>query len=142
MPCRVARNLISVLIPCVMLCGISTTPSVASPAGSRTSGIVPEARQQIRIMASVPPTMTVRQQIATKEESSAFCVWSNSPISQYDVKIEVQRDFENSRPHLVVQSGSSECPIKGSITKSLNKVDILAVDTQSTNVVTLMISPH
>lgn len=138
---RVAQNLMSGLIPVGMLCGICSAPTSASPAASQPSVIAPQARQQIRITASVRPIMMVKQQIGPNNGSSAFCVWSNSPISQYDVEIEVQREFDTSQTHLVVQSGSPECPIQGSITKLMDRVEISAADAQPT-VVTLMISSH
>jgi hypothetical protein len=139
---RVAQNLMSGLIPVGMLCGICSAPTSASPAASQASAIAPHARQQIRITASVRPIMTIKQQIGTNDGISAFCVWSNSPISQYDVEIEVQRDFEVSKSHLVVQSGSPECSKQGSIMKLLNRVEISSAAARSTDVVILLISPH
>lgn len=67
--------------------------AMASPAEAGVVGIAPEARKEIRIRASVRPTMRVSQLSASAAGGSRtqllFCVWSNSPIGRYDVGIKL-----------------------------------------------------
>jgi hypothetical protein len=80
-------------MPCALFVAFVMDPSSsnAAPAGSRDSGIVPQARQQIRIAASVRPTMTVRRHNGGVAHQGAFCIWSNTPTRQYDVRAELTR---------------------------------------------------
>lgn len=68
--------------------------ALASPAEVGVVGIASEARKEIRIRASVRPTMRVRQLPASATADGSrtqllFCVWSNSPIGRYDVGIKL-----------------------------------------------------
>ena len=68
--------------------------ALASPAEVGVVGIASEARKEIRIRASVRPTMRVRQLPASVAADGSrtqllFCVWSNSPIGRYDVGIKL-----------------------------------------------------
>jgi hypothetical protein len=142
MPRRVAQKLMSGLIPGLLLWAIGAAPSFASPVGSRTSGIVPEARQQIRIMASVRPTLQVRQQIKSRDGTRAFCVWSNGPMPKYDVNLELQRGLAISRPQVTVTNGRIECSRTNSTASLVRTLETTNDNTQIPSVLTLIISPH
>jgi hypothetical protein len=93
MPCRSTHNHWRAIMPCALFVAFAmgSSSSNAAPAGSRDSGIVPQARQQIRIAASVRPTMTVRRHNSGVAHQGALCIWSNTPTRQYDVRAELTR---------------------------------------------------
>lgn len=124
------------------------TPAAGPAATERSqgSGMCAIARTEIRIALSVRQTMSIRPTVAgpgdgSQQQGRSFCVWSNSPMSQYNVIIEIQRELDISRPPAVVQSGNPGCLTQGPVITLLNKLDASLNDAHPSNLVTLVISP-
>ena len=123
MPGRPVQRFLPRLLPCFLLCGLVEwpTPAMALPAKAPISGIAPLARQQVRITASVRPTMTVRQNAIGNNRRwpdvrQSFCIWSNSPTRSYDVRIElddgqVASQSQRPAPLQIRWNGESVAPI-------------------------------
>jgi hypothetical protein len=122
-------------------------PAAGSAAAERSpnSGMAPIARKEIRIALSVRKTMSIRTAEAVpgggpQQQSRYFCVWSNSPNSQYNVTAELQPDHKISVPPVLVQSGNLGCLTQGPVITLLNKIESSPTNANSPNVVTLLIS--
>ena len=126
---------------CLLFCGFILMPLQASLGSPPTSGIVPLARQQILITASVRPTLQVQQQIRSKDGTRAFCVWSNGPMPKYDVKLELQRGPANSRPQVTVENGGIECSRTNLTARLIRSLETTNANDQISSVSTLIISP-
>ena len=123
------------------------TPAAGPAATERSqgSGMGSIARTEFRLALSVRQKMSIRSTMAVPgdgpQQGRSFCVWSNSPVSQYNVIIEIQREADISRPPAVVQGGNLGCLTQGPVITLLNKLDASLNDAHSSNVVTLVISP-
>ena len=128
---------------------VLSIPAVGSAATERpqSSGMGPTARTEIRIALSVRPTVSFRPAMAATgdghwKHGTTYCFWSNSPVAQYNLAIEIQPARESSMPDVVVQSGDPGCLTQGPVITLLNKLETSFTNVQSSNVVTLMISPQ
>lgn len=99
MGCRLlSRPRLIRLLCCVTVGSIGLSTKVeASPSNSQVSEIGGQVRTEIRIIASVRPTIRVRQMSKANAPSHTdanylFCVWSNSPTGVYDVGFEYWND--------------------------------------------------
>ena len=113
------------LLPCCLLCGLIElpAPTAALPAKAPISGIAPIARQQVRITASVRPTMSVRQNAVGSNRRwpgvrQSFCIWSNSPTRSYDVRVElderqVASQLQRPVPLQIRWNGEPVAPVIG-----------------------------
>jgi len=123
-------------------------PAVGSAATERPqgSGMGPIARKEIRIALSVRPMVSFRPAVTAsgdghRQQGTTFCFWSNSPMAQYNLAIEIP-GRETSIPHVLVQSGNPGCLTQGPVITLLNKLKTSFTDVHSPNVVTLLISPQ
>jgi|RhiMethySRZTD1v2_1073278.scaffolds.fasta_scaffold1562331_2 hypothetical protein len=123
---------------CLLVCGFILMPLSASPGTPPRSGLVPLARQQIQVTASVRPTLQVQQQTKSKDGTRAFCVWSNRPMPRYDVKLEQQRGPAISRPQVTVVHGGTECS-RANLTASLIRSNEGANENNQISVVSILI---
>jgi hypothetical protein len=139
MPNRFGRCLLEGLAPTILLCGSLAAPSLASPAGSQSSGPVALARQEVRITASVRPTIVLRRQVKDNKEGRPLCIWSNAPTIKYELRLEGHGGLEHPIP-LALQGAEFECPAHNSISSLLEKFD--PADAHGPHIVTLIISPH
>jgi hypothetical protein len=142
MPSRSTHSHWRATVPCALLLAVVYDPSSlhAAPSGSRDSGLVPQARQQIRIAVSVRPTMSIRQQKTAVGHQGAFCVWSNTSTQQYDVRAELRRTGSEPvelRWNEMATADGSDCPNSKALLARLNPGD-----ENSSGVLTLLISPQ
>ncbi len=93
MQSRSTHNQLRARMLCALLVAVVAVPSSsnAAPGSSHDSGLVAQARQQIRIAASVRPAMTVRRQKSTDAHQGELCIWSNMATRQFDIRAELQR---------------------------------------------------
>ena len=159
MPSRSTHNHWRAIKSCALFVGIvaNSSSANAAPAGSRDSGLVPQARQQIRIAASVRPTMTVRRLKTAAAHQKAFCVWSNTPTRQYDVRAELRKPasptiqlhwdraaaatITGDRPAWIRdQTAAADSPDCG-LSKAL-RASLSAGDEPPSGILTLLITPQ
>lgn len=137
-----ARFLMMGLFPCLLLSNALLTPLSASPGGTQGSAIVPIARQQIKITASVRPTLSLRQQTMASNGNRAICISSNLPMMNYDVEVEADRDLAISLPHTLKERVVFECSTHNSDASLLKKLETSYGNAEMPSVVTLIIAPH
>lgn len=142
MPNQTAQILVKGLFPCLLLSNVLLSPVSASPVGTRASAIGPSARQQIRITASVRPTLALRQQFIAGDGNRAICIWSNIPMMKYDVTIGINREMAVPLPHSLKERMSSECSPYNSIASLLKNRETSDDNVQVPSVVTLIIAPY
>jgi hypothetical protein len=137
-----ARFLMKGLFPCLLLSNVLLPPLSASPGGTQGSEIAARARHQIKITASVRPTLALRQQIMASDENRAICIWSNMPMMNYDVKVEAERAVATSLPHSLRERVDFDCPTHNAGVSLLKKLQTSDVNVHKPSVVTLIIAPH
>jgi hypothetical protein len=128
--------------PCLLLSNVLSPPLSASPGGTPGSAIVPIARQQITITASVRPTLALRHQTMSSGGSRAICIKSNIPMMNYDVKVEVNRDMAILLPHSLKDQMNFACSTHNEVANLLKKLEISDDNAQKPSAVTLIIAPH
>lgn len=137
-----ARFLMNGFLPCLLLSNVLLPALSASPGGTQGSAIVPIARQQITITASVRPTMALRRQTTASDGNRAICIKSNMPMMNYDVKVEVNRNIADSMPHARKEGVDLACPTHNAVTGFLKKLESSNDNALVPSVVTLIISPY
>ena len=130
------------LFPCLLLGNVSLPVLAASPGGKQGSAIVPYARQQIKITASVRPTLELGQRIMASDGNRAICIWSNMPTMNYDVEIEADRARAISMSHSSNEPADIGCSTIKSGPSLLKKLETSNGNGQMPGVVTLIIAPH
>jgi hypothetical protein len=137
-----ARFLMEGLFPCLLLSSVLLPPLSASPGGKQGSTIVAHARHQIQITASARPTLALRHQVMASDRNSAICIWSNMPMTNYDVKVEADRAVAMSLPHSLREPVDFDCPTRSAGFSLLKKLENADDNVQMPSVVTLIIAPH
>lgn len=74
-------------------------PAAAAAAPHGAEGIGPVATKEVRIIASVRPTMLVMRSAGEPRptaDPNGFCIWSNTPSRRFDVRLGYSSDEPTS----------------------------------------------
>jgi hypothetical protein len=137
-----ARFLMTGLFPCLLLGNVLLPSLSASPGGTQGPAISTRARQQIKITASVRPTLALRQQIMASDGNRAIGVRLNMPTMNYDLKVEAIRAVAISIPHSLKEGVDFECSTHNSGANLLTELETSDGNVQLPSVVTLIIAAH